>query len=236
VFINPATKEVEFTPCQRRCATQDWVKQYALRKLYPITAQAFDVMELYGLDVTKQPYLKRKQLLFELLDVENWLEVPLPTIQYTPFTLELEKAWEDVLRRGSEGLVLKDVYAGYEYERSYKWLKLKNWKHIIVSVVGYTLGENARSPFFGSLVLTDPETGEFKGCVGSGFSDWDLRQIKDILSDAERVTPPFDIGEEYVALKLELRVKVKFYKATMDGLLRFPVFVGIVGQSNTHTV
>jgi len=80
-------------------------------------------MELSSVgDVAKQPYLARKKLLFELLDGAP------PEIQYTPYTFELEKAWEDVVRRGAEGLILKDINSPYEYDRSYKWLKLKNWK------------------------------------------------------------------------------------------------------------
>jgi len=207
---------------ERRCSTQDWVKQYALRREYPITAEAFDVMELNGVDVTKRPYLKRKKLLLELLE-------DAPTeIQYTPYTFELEKAWEDVIRRGTEGLILKDINSPYEYDRSYKWLKLKNWKLQIVDVVGYTPGTNARAPFFGSLVLADPKTGKFVGCAGSGPNDWELRQLKDMFTDARKISKPFDIGEEYTALDIKLKVEVKYYKHTDSGVMRFPVFVRIV--------
>jgi len=183
---------------------------------------AFDVMELYGLDVTKQPYLKRKQLLLELLEGAP------SEIQYTSYTFELENAWADVVRRGAEGLILKDVHSAYEYERSYKWLKLKNWKFQTVNVVGYTPGNNARAPFFGSLVLADPQTGQFVGCAGSGPNDWELRRLKDLFSDAPKVAPPFDIGEPYTALDIKLQVVVKFYKHTVNGVMRFPVFDHIV--------
>jgi len=205
---------------KRRCVTQDWAKQYLLQRQYPITAEAFDVMELYGLDVTKQPYLARKKLLFELLE-----GAPLE-IQYVPYTFELEKAWEDVKRRGAEGLILKDINSPYEYDRSYKWLKLKNWKLQIVDVVGYTPGKNARSSFFGSLVLA--KDGKFVGCVGSGFNDWELRQLKDMFINAPKTPKPFDIGEDYIALDIKLKVEVKYYKHTDNEVMRFPVFVKIV--------
>jgi ATP-dependent DNA ligase len=211
---------VEFTASQRRCSTQDWAKQYVLRRQYPITAEAFDVTELYGLDVTKQPYLARKKLLFELLE-----GAPLE-IQYTPYTFELEKAWQDVVRRGAEGLILKDINSPYEYDRSYKWLKLKNWKLQIVDVVGYTPGKNARAPFFGSLVLA--KNGKFVGCAGSGPNDWELRQLKDRFSDVPKISKPFDIGEDYTALDINLKVEVKYYKHTDNGVMRFPVFHRIV--------
>jgi len=177
-------------------------------------------MELYGLDVTKQPYLARKKLLFELLE-----EAP-PEIQYVSYTFELEKAWADVISRGAEGLILKDINAPYEYARSYRWLKLKNWKFQICDVVGYTFGRGARAPFFRSLVLS--KDGKFAGAAGSGFSDYQLRLLKDMFTDAPRIPPPFDIGEPYISLKLNLRVKVKFYKSTeRNGVMRFPVFAGI---------
>jgi len=177
-------------------------------------------MELYGLDVTKQPYLARKKLLFELLE-----GAPLE-IQYTSYTFELEKAWEDIVRRGAEGLILKDINSPYEYDRSYKWLKLKNWKLQIVDVVGYTPGKNARVPFFGSLVLA--KDGKFVGCAGSGPNDWELRQLKDLFADAKRIPRPFDIGEDYTALDIKLKVSVKYYKHTVNGVMRFPVFFKIV--------
>jgi len=177
-------------------------------------------MELYGLDVTKQPYLARKQLLFELLE-----RAP-PEIQYVSYTFELEKAWEDVVRRGGEGLILKDINSAYEYDRSYKWLKLKNWKFQVVDVVGYTPGTNARAPFFGSLVLA--KDGKFVGCAGSGPNDWELRQLKDRFADAQEISKPFDIGEDYVALGIKLQVEIKYYKHTDNGVMRFPVFVRIV--------
>jgi len=205
---------------KRRCSTQDWAKQFALRRQYPITAEAFDVMDLYGLDVTKQSYLKRKQLLFELLEGAP------SEIQYTSYTFELEKAWADVVRRGAEGLILKDINSPYEYDRSYKWLKLKNWKFQTVDVVGYTPGTNARAPFFGSLVLT--KNGKFVGCAGSGPNDWELRQLKDKFTDAREIPPPFDIGEPYTALDIKLKVEVKYYKHTDNNVMRFPVFVKIV--------
>jgi len=205
---------------KRRCATQDWVKQYALQRQYPITAEVFDVMEFDGGDVTKQPYLARKKLLFELLEGAP------SEIQYVPYTFELMKAWEDVKRRGSEGLILKDVNSPYEYYRSYRWLKLKNWKYDTVNAIGFTPGTNARAPFFGSLVLV--KDGKFVGCAGSGPSDWELRQLKDLFTDTREIPRPFDIGEPYTALDIQLKVVVKYYKHTVNGVMRFPVFDHIV--------
>lgn len=222
VWINPVTGQTEFTPSQRRCSTQDWAKIYLLQKRYPVTLEVFDIMKLNGEDLTKRRYLERKEILADLL-----AGTP-PTFQYVEHSFDLEKKWEEeVVKRGEEGLILKDVNAPYEYERSYKWLKIKYWKPPeVCDVVGYTPGKNARSSFFGSLVLA--QNGKFRGCVGSGFNDWELRQIKDLFVDAKKVAKPFDIGEDYVAVGVNLKVEVKYYKHTDKGIMRFPIFCKIV--------
>jgi len=220
VYINPVTGQTEFTPSQRRCSTQDWAKIYRLQSQYPIILKAFDIMKLKGEDVTNRRWLERKQLLGKLVHEKT------DAIQYVNHSFDLERCWEQVVATGEEGLILKDVNAPYEYERSYKWLKVKYWKPPeVCDVVGYTPGKNARHHFFGSLVLT--QNGKFKGCVGSGFNDWELRQIKDLFADARKVAIPFDIGEDYIAVDTKLKVEVKYYKHTDAGVFRFPVFVRV---------
>jgi len=223
VYINPTTGEIEFTPCQRRCATTDFAAILWKQRQFPLIAKGFDITNLNGEDLTKRRYLDRKEILAELLKGAP------STFQYTSHTFELEQKWDEVKKRGDEGLILKDINSAYEYERSYKWMKLKNWKPPeVCDVVGFTLGKNARSSFFGSLVLVDPLTKQFRGCVGTGFNDWELRQIKDLITDAKKVAKPFDIGEPYTALDFKLRVEVTYYKHTVNGVMRFPVFLKIV--------
>ena len=220
VYINPKTGREEFTPSQRRCSTQDLAKILWLEKKYPLTAEAFDILKLDGKNVEKFPWLKRKRLLWGLLDHHEGV------FQYVQHKFRLESYWQAVKRREGEGLILKDVTSRYEHERSYKWLKIKNWHHQICDVIGYTPGKNSRAWFFGSLVLA--KDGKFVGCAGSGFNDWELRQIKDIFADAQEVAKPFNIGEAYRAVKTNLNVLVKYYQITENGVMRFPVFEKIV--------
>ncbi|MCL6579779.1 MAG: hypothetical protein K6T73_10465 [Candidatus Bathyarchaeota archaeon] len=95
--------------------------------------------------------------------------------------------------------------------------------------MGYTKGENARSQFFGSLVLA--KDGEYIGCCGSGFNSLELYKVWDILRDAPRKAKPFPdyvVGEDYVAVDTTLRVVVKYYKQSdSTGVLRFPIFHAI---------
>lgn len=218
VYVDPATGQVEFTPCQRRCATQDLGAQMYLRQKYPLAFKAFDMLVYNGTDLTSLPYLERKMLLSKVVPLKG-------TIEYVGFRADLKRFFEEVKARGDEGLIIKRLDSRYEHERSFNWLKIKNWKDEVCDVVGYTSGKNARTPFFGALVLA--QNGKFRGCVGSGFNDWELRQIKDLLSDA-KISRPFDIGEPYTAVKTNLKVEIKFYKVTEANVLRFPVFRRIV--------
>jgi len=217
VYVNPETGKEEFTPCQRRCAT-NFPDPFMIKK-FPVTLMAFDILKFQGENVTDRPFHKRKFLLHGILLGRD-------TIQYVPYRYDLEEAWKEVQKEQEEGLILKDLNSRYENRRSYSWLKIKNWRPPeVCEVVGFTQGKNARNGLFGSLVLS--RNGKYRGCVGSGFSDWELRQIKDILADAPRIQPPFDIGEPYVAVRTDLKVEVKYYKTTEAGVMRFPVFVRV---------
>lgn len=213
VYINQQG-EVEFTPCQRRCATQ--FPDPFLRQRYPIIHKGFDIMELNGKDLIDTPYLERKAALKDLLKELN------SDIHYVPYRTDLEKAFEEVVQRQEEGLILKRLDSGYEGSRSWDWLKVKNWRHTVYQVAGYTPGKNSRSIYFGSLVLV--KDGKFIGHVGSGFNEWELRTIKKALDEAQKIDNPFDIGEPWTTVKTDLQVKAKYYKITDSGVMRFPVF------------
>jgi ATP-dependent DNA ligase len=145
-----------------------------------------------GADVERRPYSERKDLLRKLLDGTDG------TVEYVPFETDLLKAWNRALARDREGLIAKNPVSPYEHERSYNWLKVKNWRFRACDIAGFTAGENARSPFFGSLVLA--KDGEYVGCAGSGFDEWELRKFKDIFTDSQTAEKPFSysqVGEPY---------------------------------------
>lgn len=203
---------------KRRCATH--FPDYQLRQQFPIVLKGFDLPMINEESLEDKPYFMRKIILGDLLAGNE-------TIQYVPFRRDCEQHFKEVKNAEGEGLVLKDLKSRYENARSYSWLKVKNWRPPeVCDAVGFTPGKNARKGFFGSLVLA--RNGKYRGKAGSGFNDWELRQIKDILSDAPRADKPFDIGEPYTAVKTDLKVKVKYYKITENGVMWFPVFLEVI--------
>jgi bifunctional non-homologous end joining protein LigD len=223
VYRDPSTGKVDFQPCQRRCSTQDIGAQMFLRQKYPLKFMAFDILLLNQQWLIDRPLLERKSVLWQLLPRGS----NAVTLEYVPHRYDLRVFFEEVKARGDEGLIIKRADSKYRQgERSYNWQKVKNWREEVCRVVGYTPGKNARSPFFGALVLE--KDGKFRGCVGSGFNEWELRKLKDLFTSAPKIPPSFSIGEPYIAVDVDLKVEVQYFKQTPDGVLRFPVFKGIV--------
>ena len=220
VYINPKTGREEFTPCQRRCATH-YPDPY-LREQLPVKLEAFDITQVHGMDVEKKPYYERKDMLYKLLMKHTEDN----TIEYVSYESDLVKAWNEAVKQDREGLIAKQRESPYEHDRSYSWLKVKNWRFENCDVVGFTAGENSRSSFFGSLVLA--KDGKFRGCAGSGLNAWELRKLKDIFTDSTTTDKPFSyeqVGETYTAVKIEMQALVKYYQTTENNVMRFPIFI-----------
>lgn len=225
VYIDPKTGRTEFTPCQRRCSTSDIGKVLFLKTRFPVQFRGFDLLEFEGQSVEEYRYLERKEQLKKML----CKTAPSEAIKYVPHRFDLEEFFEESKANQEEGIILKDVNSRYEPgRRSFNWLKVKNWRHEVCDVVGYTEGQNARSRFFGALVLA--REGRFRGLVGGGFNDIELRRIRDLLRSRPTTAKPFEIGagEPYTAVDVKLKVEAKYYKITESGVMRFPSFIRVV--------
>ena len=218
VYINPETGREEFTPCQVRCSTQ--YPAPFLKQKYPLTLEIFDVLEHNGINLERRPYTERKLLLQKMLEGTDY------PLKYVPYEADLLKEWKRVIESDLEGLIVKKWDSAYEHDRSYSWLKVKNWRFETCDVIGYTAGENARAFFFGALILE--KDGHYRGKAGSGFNDWELRKWKDLFHAAPKMQQPYSeqqVGESYTAIKTDAKVLVKYYQVTENKVLRFPIFV-----------
>ena len=211
---------------QVRCGTRRRDAVLEKMKLYPITACAFDLLELNGWELIKEPFMIRKAMLKGFLADERNLH----SLRYLDYTFDKQALWEHMISMGGEGIMAKTIMGRYEFRRSREWLKLKNEKIAVRQVVGYTLGEGKRAPYFASLVLMN-EDGTYSGNVGNGFNTQQLEWWTEQLSTANRIEKPFPdsvVGEKYIAVEIPFKVKVRYYEVTANGVLRFPVCVGYV--------
>lgn len=193
----------------------------ALLKKTPIIIRAYDILEWQGQDIRMQPYLKRREILENLLLTISSDEIPL---QLSP-RIELT-SWDDVAKeRGkaremkSEGLMIKRNDSAYLVGRKKgDWWKWKLQPLTIDAVLTYAMrGSGRRSNLFTDYTFGLWETNEdgSKELVTfakaySGLTDAEFRKVDDYIkkNTLERfgpvrsVTPKlvFEIGFEGIAL------------------------------------
>lgn len=114
-------------------------------------------------------------------------------------------------REGAEGIVAKDPDSFYTYSGRKDWIKVKPWLDVTCQVTGFTQGTGKRSGdnLLGAIEVI-PIGSQVKTLVGTGFSDSDLIQMRQLLRENKNIT-----------------VDIKYQNWTKDGCLRFPVFLRI---------
>ncbi|MDQ0030689.1 ATP-dependent DNA ligase [Arthrobacter bambusae] len=135
---------------------------------------------------------------------------------------------------GLEGVMAKRAESRYQPgRRSRSWVKLKLERMQEVVVGGWRPGAGARLGTIGALLVGIPDGDKLRyaGRVGTGFKDWQLRDILKRLEGIDRRDSPFhDIpaedarGAQWVSP--ELVGEVTFGDWTGTGRMRHPVWRG----------
>jgi bifunctional non-homologous end joining protein LigD len=110
----------------------------------------------------------------------------------------LDHRHEDILASaaelGLEGIMAKRADSRYlPGRRSHSWLKLKLEQSQEVVLGGWRPGAGARRGTIGALLVGIPDGGKlrFAGRVGTGFKDWQLRDILKRVKELEQPESPF---------------------------------------------
>jgi len=207
----------------------------------PLFFYAFDLLELDGEDLRKQPLLARKERLKSLLKTGGGLVRYSDTIGEDPTTLLTH-----IRRLGLEGLIGKRKDSRYECgRRSGAWIKLKLHQEQEFVVGGYTKPGGSRKHFGALLVgVYRRKKLVFAGKVGTGFSNALLKNLHQEMQEIEVAECPFTnlpeksaqrYGQAITAAEMKkchwleprLVCQVKFSEWTQDERLRQPVFLGL---------
>jgi len=190
----------------------------------PATYFAFDLLGLGERDLRPLPLSVRKEFLRRLAG-------RLGPVRYADHVeTRGEEFFRAVRARGLEGMMAKRLDAIYRGGRTRAWLKVRVHRADDFAVVGFT--DPARSrPGFGALHLGVAEGRgyAYAGSVGTGFTDDDLRSIRERLEPLHRagasVGGPVPKGAANHWVEPVLVAEVRYLERTKDGLLRQPVFV-----------
>ena len=197
----------------------------------PLCYYAFDALSAMGHDLRAVPLAARKEILSHFV----------PRLGFVRFSDHVAGAGEALLEAAREaeleGIVAKRADSRYESgRRSKNWLKIKLPRTARLAIVGYSKGKGSREAL-GSVLLAWRLKGEwvYAGSAGSGLDDRRVAELRESL-DAARVAEPQFKGEVplrgVVFSKPELVCAVRYTEVTSQGMLRHPVFVGLVAGAS----
>lgn len=194
----------------------------------PVTLMVFDLLRLYGTDLTAQPLSARRELLERLdLDGSHW--------QVPPVYEDGEGLFAATLEQGLEGVVSKRLSSPYlPGRRSADWVKSPHWSSMSV-VVGGWRPEVGTADRLGAVLVAVPTPAgwRYAGRVGSGIAGRAQRQLATALAplsrgDAPFVTPvPAADAKGAVWVEPKVVVEVRALELTRDGRLRQPAYLGM---------
>jgi len=183
---------------------EDRFKISLLAKKIPATYNIFDIIQYNNNDLRNKLLYKRKDTLIKSVHQDE-------NIKIVPFQ-ELKdpvEQFQQYLKEGFEGAVIKNLYSYYEPgRRSDQWLKIKKGDTVDVHIIGAT--RSTSSIPFGALLME--KDGKYFGKVGTGFSDQDRRDILKLLEENEaplNLPVPPDVEPEILVTSKPLLAEIK---------------------------
>jgi len=115
-----------------------------------VTARFFDILFLNGSELTNQPLTERRKYLLEVVPAEYLAEG-----KDCYNEVELMKFYEEALKVGLEGIIVKSLTSTYAVgERTYTWLKLKPERDTIdCTIVKALYGKGRRAGLYSSFLM-----------------------------------------------------------------------------------
>ena len=213
-----------------RMHVRDRRKAERLATVRPVTLMVFDLLRLYGSDLTSQPLSARRDLLERLdLSGRHW--------QVPPVYDDGRELFAATLEQGLEGVVSKRLSAPYlPGRRSTDWLKSPHRATLSAVVCGWRPEKTNESGRLGAVLLGVPDGAggwRFAGRMGSGIAGRAAVQLAEGLAPLTRPNSPFSdevpridtVGATWVDPVVV--VEARTLEVTRDGRLRQPAYLGI---------
>ncbi len=218
-----------FAALAERMHVADRRRAVRLAATRPVTFMVFDLLRLFGSDVSGQPWSARRELLRRLdLGGPHW-QVP-PTYD------DGAGLFAGTLEQGLEGIVSKRRDAPYTAgRRSSDWRKSSH-RSTVSAVVGGWRPELGSSSRLGAVLVGLPDDGggwRYAGRVGSGLAGSAGTALAGRLEPLRRDRPPFSTSvpavdaDGAVWVEPAVVVEVRTLGPTAGGRLRQPAYLGI---------
>lgn len=201
----------------------------AAKVALPATLFVFDLLGFEDFDLRSLKLADRKAALAMLA----------PRVGPVRYADHVDTQGEALLRGVAtlelEGIVAKKKDSVYRSIRSDTWRKIRLERKDTFRIVGFSLPESSRTGF-GALLLGDGKL-VYAGRVGTGFSEAQLNDIRQLLEPLRIPKPPcigpIPKGSRVAWVRPDITCEVRYRERTNDGLLRLPVFVRL-GSDETR--
>jgi bifunctional non-homologous end joining protein LigD len=221
-----------FAALADRMHVKDSRKAARLATVRPVTFMVFDLLRLFGQDVTGQPWTARRALLEKLdLDSRHW--------QVPPVFDDGAQLLAATADQGLEGIVSKRRTATYAAgRRSPDWRKKAHRTSLSV-VVGGWRPETGSTSRLGSVLVGIPDGDggwRYAGRVGSGLVGGAGKRLSEILEPLRASASPFadevpredSVGTTWVRPRIVVEVKSLGWGGGAGGSrLRQPAYLGV---------
>jgi DNA ligase D-like protein (predicted ligase) len=189
----------------------------------PLCYVLFDLLSLRGRALLKEPLVRRRELLRELLDQVND-----PLLAYSDGIVGAGKAFFDkVVAAGHEGVMAKHHASRYlPGQRSPSWRKIKPALVVPCVIIGYQAG---RSGVQRLCVATVREEGlHYVGQLTRVFTASQAVELEKRLAPKQRLRPVTPCPHRACWVEPELYCRVQSQGWTSHGRLRHAVFRGLL--------
>jgi bifunctional non-homologous end joining protein LigD len=218
-----------FAALAERMHVQERRRAERLAATNPVTFMVFDLLRLFGQDLTAQPLSARRGLL-ESLDLHG------PHWQVPPVYDDGEELFQATREEGLEGVVSKRRTSPYlAGRRSSDWVKIPHRRTISAVVGGWRPEQTNDAGRLGAVLLgvATPQGWRYAGRMGSGIAGLAQRRLTDLLEPLRAERPPFcdDVpaldarGATWV--RPEVVVEARVLGWTREGRLRQPAYLGV---------
>lgn len=180
-----------FEALAERMNVRDGTRARRLAQQHPVTFIAFDVLTLYGVDISRRTLDERRATLDQLTLPER--------VQISPLHEELDDLWAVTLDHGLEGVIAKRRTAAYQPgRRSVDWVKATHRATRVAAVVGWReegSEAGAGNGRLGAVLLgTTDAAGRWRylGKAGSGLAGRRGADLARELAAGTRASSPLD--------------------------------------------
>lgn len=195
----------------------------------PVSFVVFDVLYKSSRPLLAMPFSERRETLEEIIR-----ESQCPGVILSEGVRARGKMlYQTACEQGLEGVVAKRLSSTYAAgKRNGAWVKIKRRLRVHVAIIGYI--EKEGDDFQSLLVAGNGLPGEKEGAlryigrVGGGFTEEVRERINKLLKQRPRDTPLVSCPERARWVEPGLYCAVSFAELTSAGLLRAPVFEGLL--------